>query len=174
MILIISSISLIVFAILSISFRGSSIGRLFAVLALAAVVMCWVSVGVGRSIQNDQQQPKYVSSSERISLVALGTNETDDGGYWFLGSGAVDNKPIYTYLTIDDEGFITQEWEYTRDSRVNEDGGDSPYVETVHYLRPGNIWLPWSNPTGYTVDFHVPVGSVQGGFYNVELGTDSN
>lgn len=119
------------------------------------VILCCVYGGwsTGTSHETDRY-------NEELRALAAG-----DGieGQFYLGYGRVDGENVFNYI-VQRDGYSTLERSDADVSKVYEDESASPYVTVIHY--DWTIWwaVPWVVTDYNNYDFHVPEGSVSGGY----------
>lgn len=138
---------------------GGILGSIGFVL-LAAVVWMFLMMIVFSVGSVTEDNPAMVASETRSDLVALGTESSVEGRFYFLGGGWIDGKRVFNY-TVDHGAYYTAEQVDASVSRVYDDEDDAPYVIARSWRREMPWWLaPGSLNIGSSYDFHIPEGSV--------------
>lgn len=107
---------------------------------------------------------KVVDYHEDTNLRALSTSSEISGSF-FLASGTVDEKPVYKYISIREDGGF--EFDSIKVSKVvvYEIDGDKAFLRETHYKQKSNLWTIFDPPS--ETSFHVPAGSVQEAEYSI-------
>lgn len=91
-------------------------------------------------------------------LRAISTATSTDGRFYFLGGGYIKDRRVLNYI-VKQDGYSSLDYEFASDARIYEDT-EEPTV-TQYYQYYGNEWItPWPLGHTYSVDFHIPEGSV--------------
>lgn len=109
--------------------------------------------------------PATYTDIDRRGLTALANRTDQPGGYFFLGTGVVDEEEVYRYIERDAEGGNRM-----KDVRVYMavvyETAESPHMETVTSY--GHRWwmTPWPVRTLSSTEyrFHIPEGSIARSF----------
>lgn len=102
------------------------------------------------------------TGSDRYQLRAVGTGAGMHGEF-YLGTGYVNSTEVLNYITQSPAGDVRVDSAKASDSVVREDGGKA--VDVQHWRMDGPWWfVPWDFGHRDTYTFHVPAGSVQGGY----------
>lgn len=104
----------------------------------------------------------------RQELRALG-NSSSTSGSFFLGSGYVDERLTFSYITRDEKGGNRLESDEANDVVVYEDSEDQAYRLQPTKIVDGDWWWLAPGVTGLTVDvgtveFHIPEGSIDSSY----------
>ena len=138
---------------------GDRIGAFFGVAGISAVIgavvtfiIFWIPA---------TQAYSYTEATK--PLVALDTS-SQQAGQFFLGTGSMNNKRTLNFIR-QEEGYVKLDYSLAEDSRIFEGSEKATFTEYIWSY--DNPWvLPWTWRTGYSYDFHVPEGTVQGD-YNI-------
>ena len=136
---------------------GAAVAGLLVSGFLGSAVLL-ISIGVSNSSGEDT----YTSHD----LKALVTDVETPGSYFFLGTGTVEDKPVYTYIMKTDD-YYTIESTTQKNGRIVEIDSGQPYVE-YHYMVLDNNWIVAPFPTpwpqySYT-KFYIPENSIYEGY----------
>lgn len=105
---------------------------------------------------------KVIDSYEDTKLRAI-SSSSETSGSFFLASGTIDEKAVYKYITIREDGGF--EFDSIRASNVVIfEEGDSAFMRKTNF-KPTSRWTIISPPS--ELSFHVPVGSVQEAEYSI-------
>lgn len=105
---------------------------------------------------------KVIDSYEDTKLRAI-SSSSETSGSFFLASGTIDEKPVYKYITIREDGGF--EFDSIKASRVVIfEEGDSAFMRKTNF-KPTSRWTIFSPSP--ELSFHVPVGSVQEPEYSI-------
>jgi hypothetical protein len=103
-----------------------------------------------------------VDRSWDTQLRALNTG-SEIHGRFFLGSGRIDEDPVFSFLYEQADGGVKLSTVPADDSTVYEGEAD-PFLTTTETQRtPNEFWSPFllaPRVAGYQYDFHIPEGSV--------------
>lgn len=104
----------------------------------------------------------------RQELRALG-NSSSTSGSFFLGSGYVDERLTFSYITRDEKGGNRLESDEANDVVVYEDSESEAYRLQPTKIVDGDWWWLAPGITGLTVDvgtveFHIPEGSIDSSY----------
>lgn len=83
-------------------------------------------------------------------------------GSFFLGSGTVDDEPVYRFYVKNDDGSFYQDWVYASDVTIVEDGG-TPRIDTYDDVTASWVspkWFHWLRVQDHEYVIHVPKGSI--------------
>lgn len=105
-----------------------------------------------------------VSSQEDTQLRALDSSSELSGSF-FLGSGSINDKEVYKYITIRPDGGFEFDSMKVTDAVIYEIPGNSAIIRTTHYKPASRLWTFFGSTP--QVSFHVPVGSVQEPEYTI-------
>lgn len=130
-----------------------------ALTVFITVVALLVTVGV-QGVWGER-----TTDTHRSDLGALVTRAATSGAYFFLGTGVAEEKPVYRYISVDEDGGHRMSSAPVAQSVVYETD-DQPYVEIVREY--GNSWwiMPWPvlAPSGIDYRFFIPEGSIYAGY----------
>lgn len=145
----------------------------------AAAALGWSAATVAASIflwavLSEDLGPARVETEQ---LQALSVDKSLNGSF-FLGSGTVDEEPVFYYYQKNEDGSFFLDYAYAEDVTIVEDSGPPRYDQTCHALLqfwPGD-YQPWhagdisdqAAQCDRKATFYVPEGSVTQS-YNLDL-----
>lgn len=121
-----------------------------------AIGLIWYGEDSGRSIRTDIEQTELsaLSSSSEVS------------GSFFLGSGSIDDKPVYSYILKNEDGGLELKTISTSSVIVYEvENMAVGYMERAYITPESDTWTYFSDQD--KTRFYVPAGSVQTQEYSV-------
>jgi hypothetical protein len=124
---------------------------------LSMFILTLILAGVNMTTMRVEQSDEW-----DVRLKALST-QTDTDGRFFLGSGYIDEEPVFSYITQEGNGSYKLRWVDADKSAVFEDEtGPKIVVKEYKYVHD-NFIAPFTILSGnvsYEYEFHIPRGSV--------------
>ena len=115
-----------------------------------------------------KHEKSNISGATYISSLSASSNLS---GRFFLGSGTVENKNYYYYVTNSDKGYQIDKMEITNDIYIREDCNNKPFIEYTKYHATYINWFgklffkkSFYNKSGEII-FHVPPETIIGDYY---------
>lgn len=144
---------------------GTFTGAMFMFVLFGGFIwalICLLLLGfIGGYTAKDEVYDRY-----DIRLAALQTGSQIEGRF-FLGSGRIEEEPIFSYLYRQSDGGVKLAWVDADRATVYEDENDSPYLEIVQYSYGCNAFVtPFcpgaDGPDEFATEynFHIPKDSV--------------
>lgn len=105
---------------------------------------------------------RVVTETANYELVAL-ANGSSVSGQFFLGTGSVDGKNVFNYVT-DDGGYSTLRQADADQSSIWQDEDEDPYLDVSRIAWRVDWAMPSPIFSTLRYDFHIPDGSVYNGY----------
>lgn len=127
--------------------------------------LIWLAVVLGGTSILNAALPATEYRTESRGLTALANRTDQPGGYFFLGSGVVEDREVYRYMEQDETGGNRMR-DIPVDYAVIYESDGEPRLEKVTGF--GNRWwlTPWKNKSfrGTENHFYIPEGSIARNF----------
>lgn len=133
--------------------------------SILGVVVLWGVVAGGVMSGVQASMPATYTDIDRRGLTALANRADQPGGYFFLGTGVVDEEEVYRYIERDADGGNRMD-DVPVYMAVVYETVEAPHMEIVKSYSD-RWWLtPWPVKTlaGTEYRFHIPEGSVARSF----------
>lgn len=104
----------------------------------------------------------FINTTPTVTSVYNLYNLSDvnvSGGRLILGSGTIENEPVFSYYTDGKNGGYVLAWKPASQSSVYTDS--KPRMEVVSYVYDKTIWFVGTEKETKHYNFYVPAGSVK-------------
>lgn len=104
----------------------------------------------------------FINTTPTVTSVYNLYNLSDanvSGGRLILGSGTIENEPVFSYYTDGKDGGYVLAWKPASQSSVYTD--EKPRMEVVSYVYDKTIWFVGNEKETKHYNFYVPAGSVK-------------
>lgn len=140
--------------------KGAFFGRFFSSLAIATIAWMLGSAILG-GFATATSGTKVTSWDTQLR--ALSTGSEINGRFYFLGSGRIDEEPVFTFLYEQADGGVKLSSVPADKTTVYEQDESDPYMTTNQArMIPNDLWAPFGIATrdSYTYEFRIPEGSI--------------